>query len=238
MTQSETCTEPSQSIRNPKSEIIRVLLAEDHTIVREGLRSLMDGEAGIEVIGEANDGREAVEKVRQLRPDVVVMDIAMPGLNGLEATRQIRKRFPETQVLILTMHTNEEYVFQILRAGASGYVVKQAASEELIAGIRAVGRGDSFLSPSISGKVIEEYVRQAEAMEEKDRYDKLTDREREVLQLIAEGHANREIAELLHISVKTVETHRANLMDKLGIRGTAGLTRYAVRKGVIDPGQY
>ncbi len=225
MTQSE--------IRIPKSEILRVLLAEDHTIVRKGLRSLLEGEAGIEVIGEAEDGREAIEKVQQLLPDVVLMDITMPGLNGLEATRQIKKRFPEVKVVILTVHANEEYIFQILRAGASGYVVKRAAPTELLSAIRAAYRGDSFLSPSISRKVIEEYVRQADAMAEKDSYDKLTNREREVLQLIAEGHSNREIAELLHISVKTVETHRAHLMDKLDIHSTAGLTQYAMRKGVI-----
>jgi DNA-binding NarL/FixJ family response regulator len=217
----------------PKSEIVRVLLAEDHTIVRKGLRSLLDGEAGIEVIGEAKDGREAIEKAGQLHPDVVVMDITMPGLNGLEATRQIKKRFPEVQVVILTVHANEEYVFQILRAGASGYVVKQAAPGELISAIQAAYRGESFLSPSISRKVIEEYVRQAEATAEPDSYDQLTDREREVLQLIAEGHPNREIAGLLHISVKTVETHRARLMDKLDLHSTAELTQYALRRGMI-----
>jgi len=225
MTQSE--------IRNPKSAIVRVLLAEDHTIVRKGLCSLLDGEAGIEVIGEAEDGRQAIKKVEQLLPDVVLMDIAMPGLNGLEATRQIKKRFPEVKVLILTMHANEEYIFQILRAGASGYVVKQAAPSELVSAIQAAYRGESFLSPSISRKVIEEYIRQAEATAEKDSYDQLTNREREVLQLIAEGHPNREIAEMLHISVKTVETHRAHLMDKLDIHSTAELTQYAIRKGVI-----
>jgi two-component system response regulator NreC len=214
---------------------IRVLLAEDHTIVRKGLRSLLDGETGIEVIGEAGDGREAVEKVQQLLPDVVVMDITMPALSGLEATRQIKKRFPEVKVLILTMHATEEYVFQILRAGASGYVVKQAAPAELISAIRAVCRGESFLSPAISRKVVEEYIRQAEAIEGKDSYDRLTDREREVLQLVAEGHSNQEIAGLLHISVKTVETHRTNLMAKLDIHSTAELTRYAIRKGVISP---
>lgn len=225
MTQSE--------IRNPKSKIVRVLLAEDHTIVRKGLRSLLDGETGIEVIGEAGDGREAIEKVRQLRPDVVLMDITMPGLNGLEATRQIKKRFPEVKVVILTVHTTEEYILQILRAGASGYVVKQAAPTELLSAIQAAYRGDSFLSPSISAKVIEEYIRQAEAMAERNSYNRLTDREREVLQLIAEGHSNREIAELLHISVKTVETHRTHLMDKLDLHNTAELTQYAIRKGVI-----
>jgi DNA-binding NarL/FixJ family response regulator len=216
---------------------IRVLLAEDHTIVRKGLRSLLDGEAGIEVIGEAQDGREAVEKVQQLLPDVVLMDIAMPALSGLEATRQIKKRFPEVRVLILTMHATEEYIFQILRVGASGYVVKQAAPNELISAIQAVYRGESFLSPSISKKVIEEYIRQAEAMAERDSYDQLTTREREVLQLIAEGRSTREIAELLHISTKTVETHRAHLMDKLDTHSTAELTQYAIRKGVIRADQ-
>ena len=216
---------------------IRVLLAEDHTIVRKGLRSLLDGEAGIEVVGEAEDGRAAVEHARQLRPDVVLMDIAMPGLNGLEATRQLKRQFPEVKVLVLTMYANEEYIFQILRAGASGYVVKKAAPGELVTAIQTVHRGDFYLSPSISRTVIEEYVRQAEAMAGEDRYERLTPREREVLQLIAEGHANREIGEVLHISVKTVETHRANLMEKLDLHSTAQLTQYAIRKGVVSPDQ-
>ena len=212
---------------------IKVLLAEDHTIVRKGLCALLEGEAGLEVIGEAEDGIEAVQKVERLHPDVVVMDISMPALNGLEATRQIKERFPEVKVLILTMHANEEYVFQILRAGASGYVVKQAAVTELISAIQAVSQGHSYLSPAISKKVIEEYIRKAEAMVENS-YDRLTDREREVLQLIAEGHSNREIAALLHLNVKTVENHRASLMDKLHIHSTAELTRYAIHKGVIS----
>ena len=216
---------------------IRVLLAEDHTIVRKGLRSLLDGEAGIEVVGEAEDGRAAVEHARQLRPDVVLMDIAMPGLNGLEATRQLKRQFPEVKVLVLTMYANEEYIFQILRAGASGYVVKKAAPGELVTAIQTVHRGDFYLSPSISRTVIEEYVRQAEAMASEDSYDRLSPREREVLQLIAEGQPNREIAETLHISVKTVETHRANLMEKLDLHSTAQLTQYAIRKGVVSPDQ-
>ncbi|MBM4465406.1 MAG: response regulator transcription factor [Chloroflexi bacterium] len=211
---------------------IRVLLAEDHTIVRKGLRSLLEGEAGIEVIGEAEDGREAIQMTQRLLPDVVLMDISMPALNGLEATRQIKKLFPGVKVLILTMHADEEYVFQILRAGASGYVVKKAAPAELVLAIQAVRQGNSFLSPSISRQVIEEYIQKAEAMVENS-YERLTDREREVLQLIAEGHTSREIAELLHISQKTVRAHRASLMDKLDIHGTAELTRYAIRKGVV-----
>ncbi len=213
--------------------IIRVLLAEDHTIVRKGLRSLLDAEADIEVVGEAEDGRQAVEKAQQLRPDIVLMDITMPGLNGLEATRQLKKYCPEVKVVALTVHTNEEYILQVLRAGADGYLVKQAAVEELILAIQAVCRGDSFLSPSISRKVIEEYSRRAEASAPEDNYEQLTGREREVLQLVAEGRSNREIAETLHVAVKTVEAHRSNLMDKLDIHNTADLTRYALRKGVI-----
>jgi two-component system response regulator NreC len=213
---------------------IRVLLAEDHTIVRKGLRSLLDADPAITVVGEAENGRQAIDQVERLLPDVVVMDIAMPGLNGLEATRQIKKRFPEVQVLILTVHTAQEYILQILRAGASGYLVKQAAPTDLVQAIQAAHRGDTFLSPSISRKVIEEYVQQASTAAELDSYETLTDREREVLQLIAEGSSTRQIAEQLHISVKTVETHRAHLMDKLELRSTAELTQYAIRKGVIS----
>jgi two-component system response regulator NreC len=216
---------------------IRVLLVEDHTIVRKGLRSLLDAEPGIEVVGEAEDGREAIQLVGQLHPEVVLMDITMPGLNGLEATRQIKKRFPDVKVLILTVHADEEYVLQVLSAGASGYLVKQAAPAELVSAIHATYRGDSFLSPSISRKVVDQYVRQAGAIAENDSYDKLTDREREVLQLIAEGHSNRRIAEMLCISVKTVETHRAHLMNKLDIHSAAELTTYAIRKGVIGLGE-
>lgn len=213
---------------------IRVLLAEDHTIVRKGLRSLLDAERDTEVVGEAEDGRKAIQLVEKLCPDVVLMDISMPGLNGLEATRQITKRFPEVKVLILTVHSDEEYIRQVLSAGASGYLVKQAAPSELASAIRAAYQGDFFPSPSISRELIEDYTRQAEAMSENDSLLALTDREREVLQLIAEGHSNRQIAEILHISVKTVETHRAHLTDKLGIRSAAELTKYALRKGVIS----
>ena len=213
----------------------RVLLAEDHTIVRKGLRSLLDKETGIKVVGEAEDGREAIVKAEELHPDVVVMDIAMPGLNGLEATRQIKKRFPDMKILILTMHTNEEYVLQTLNAGASGYLVKKAAPAELISAINAVHKGDSFLSPSISRTVIDEYIRRSKEISEgEEGFEQLTVREREVLQLIAEGRKTREIAELLYISIKTVETHRAHIMNKLDIHSTAELTRYAMRKGIIS----
>jgi DNA-binding NarL/FixJ family response regulator len=218
--------------------VIRVLLAEDHTLVRKGLRALLDDEMGIDVVGEAQDGREAVEMAEQLRPDIVLMDITMPALNGLEATRQIKAQSPDARVLVLTRHANEEYIYQVLRAGASGYVVKQAAPAELVMAIQAVYRGDTFLSPTVSGKVVEEYIRRAEAIvSSEDSYDRLTPREREVLQLIAEGRTSPEIAEMLHISVKTVGHHRTNLMNKLDIHSTAELTQYAIRKGVItlDP---
>jgi two-component system, NarL family, response regulator NreC len=213
----------------------RVLLAEDHTIVRKGLRSLLDKETGIKVVGEAEDGREAIVKAEELYPDVVVMDIAMPGLNGLEATRQIKKRFSDMKIIILTMHANEEYILQSLKAGASGYLVKKAAPAELISAINAVHKGDSFLSPSISRTVIDEYIRRSKEISEgAEGFEQLTVREREVLQLIAEGRKTREIAELLYISIKTVETHRAHIMNKLDIHSTAELTRYAMRKGIIS----
>ena len=212
---------------------IRVLLAEDHTIVRKGLRSLLESEADLEVVGEAEEGRQAVQMVRQLLPDVVVMDISMPGLNGLEATRQIKAQFPEVKIVILSRHTDEEYVLQTLRAKASGYVVKKAAPAELLLAIQAAHHGDFFLSPAISRGAVEEYRRHAgETME--DSHDRLTDREREVLQLIAEGYSSRQIADLLCIAEKTVRAHRANLMDKLNIHSTAGLTRYAIYKRVVS----
>jgi len=213
---------------------IKVLLAEDHTIVRKGIRALLDAVADIEVIGEAENGREAVEKVGQLLPDVVLMDNTMPVLNGLEATRQIKKQFPEIMVLILTMHTDEEYIFQFLQAGASGYLIKKTAPKELVSAIQAAYRGDSFLSPSISRKVIDEYLRHVEEAGKPNSYAQLTDREREVLQLIVEGFSNKEIAEQLHLSVKTIGNHRLNLMEKLDLHHVSDLTKYAIRKGIIS----
>ena len=212
---------------------IKILLVEDHTIVRQGLRSLLEQNSGMEVIGEAENGKEAVHKAENLKPDIVLMDVSMPLLNGIEATRQIKKHWPEIKVLILTMHTTEEYIFQILRAGASGYIVKKAAHQELITAIHAVNRGDKFLSPSISKKVIEEYILKAGETIEQDSFERLTAREREVLQLISEGESNREIAERLFLSVKTVETHKANVMEKLELRTNADLIKYALRKGII-----
>lgn len=212
----------------------RVLLAEDHTIVRKGLRAILDKEVGIEVVGEARDGREAVRTAEELRPDVVIMDISMPGLNGLEATRQLKKRIPAMKIIILTVHTTEEYVFQTLQAGASGYLIKTSAPRDLIAAIHAAVRGESYLSPAISRTLIDEYVRQTQKMTEGEcPPEPITQREREVLQLIAEGRTTREIAGILCISAKTVESHRANLKEKLHLRNTAELIQYALRRGII-----
>ena len=213
---------------------IRVILAEDHMIVRKGIRSLLEAEPDFEVLAEASDGREAVDLVRQFLPDVILMDIGMPGLNGLEATRQIKQWYPQTNVLVLTMYDTEEHIFQILQAGASGYLVKQTAPVELAQAIRSVAQGETYLSPTVSKMVIDQYIRQAERVTKPNRFDNLTSREREVLQLVAEGKSSPQIADLLHISEKTVRNHRNNLMDKLDLHSIAELTRYAIQKGVID----
>jgi len=211
---------------------IRVLLAEDHTIVRQGISALLRSEPDIEVVGEAADGLEALELAKKLIPDVVLMDIAMRNLNGLEATRKIKKLFPHTKVLVLTMYDNEEWIFQILRVGASGYLIKDSAMTELTSAIRAVHQGDSYLSPSISKKVIDEYIRKAEMGEKGGLEDLLSGREREILQLIAEGHSVPQIASLLCISKKTVEAHKNHIMEKLNIRDKVGLIKYAIRTGL------
>lgn len=212
---------------------IKVLIAEDHTIVRQGLSVLINRQPDMQVVSEAENGKEAIEKTKELRPDVVLMDIAMKNMNGVEATARIKKMAQEVKVLVLTMYDNEEYIFQILRSGASGYLLKDAAMTDLISAIRAVNRGESYLSPSISKKVIEDYIRRAEMGEKKGTNDVLSDREKEILQLIAEGHTYDQIASILCISKKTVETHRANIMDKLNIHDKVGLVKYAIRKGLI-----
>ncbi|RME75485.1 MAG: DNA-binding response regulator [Chloroflexi bacterium] len=211
--------------------MIKVLLVDDHVVVRQGLKALMSEEPDIEVVGEASNGREALEKAAAVQPDVVLMDISMPGLNGIEATRQICQRLPDVKVVVLSMHANEEYVFQVLQAGASGYVLKQSDSLEVLAAIRAAVTGGSFLSPPISRAVIDDYLRRADARHPDSSSELLTSREREVLQLLAEGRSNQEIAEELNISVKTVETHRSNMMRKLGVSTKTELIKYALRKG-------
>ena len=213
---------------------INVLLAEDHTLVRKGLRALLDEEDEIRVIAESSDGRDAITKVEAYRPDVILMDISMPMLSGLEATRQICERYPDARILILTVHANEEYIVQALRAGAAGYLLKEAAPTDLIRAIRVVHQGGAFLSPTISRSVIKDYVEKTELLTGETRYDRLTNREREVLQLIAEGHPIKDIAALLSISDKTVRTHRKHLMNKLDIHNTPELTLYALRHGLIS----
>ncbi len=213
---------------------IRVLLAEDHTLVRKGLRALLDEAEDITVIAEAANGRDAVAKVEEKHPDVILMDISMPLLSGLEATHQISERIPGAKIIILTVHANEEYILQALKAGAAGYLLKEAAPTDLIRAIKVVNQGEAFLSPSISRSVIRDYVEKTELLTCETRYDRLTSREREVLQLIAEGYPIKDIATHLSISDKTVRSHRKNLMNKLDIHNTAQLTLYALRHGLIS----
>lgn len=212
---------------------VRVLLADDHALVRAGIRSLVERIGFVEVVGEAGDGREAMQLVRSLKPTMVLMDIAMPGLNGLEATARISKEIPEVKVIMLSMYTNEEYVLQSLQAGAAGYLMKDAPIAELEQALTAVHHGDTYLSPSISDRVMKSYLSRAGGTS--GPLQQLTPRQREILQLIAEGKNTKEIAFLLNLSAKTVETHRAQLMDRLGIHEIAGLVRYAMRSGLIPP---
>ncbi len=213
---------------------IRVLIADDHTIVRQGLRALLEAQPDIRVVGEAGDGAEAVHLARAMRPAVVVMDITMPVMDGLAATRAIKRDTPEVQVLILTMHESDEHFFRVLQAGASGYVLKQAAASDLIAAIRAVARGEVFLYPSVARKLVSDYLSRAKAGEAPDVYEQLTAREREVLVLIAEGLSNREIARRLTLSLSTVQTHYSHILEKLGLHNRAELIKYAIRRGLID----
>jgi len=218
-------------------EKIKVLLADDHTVVRQGLRALLEAESDIAVVGEAGNGREAVQLTRKLLPDVVVMDIAMPGLNGLEATRQITKEVPSAKILVLSSYNDDEYVHQVTGAGATGYLLKQTAATDLIKAVREARRGNAYFSPVISRRLVERY-REAvlSGKPVRRQADQLTSREAEVLQLIAEGRANKQIAAELCISIKTVEKHRQQVMNKLNIHDVAGLTRYAISKGLIERG--
>ena len=213
---------------------ITVLLADDHTVVRQGLRALLEAEEDMSVIGEAENGRQAVQMVKRLQPDVVVMDIAMPTLNGLEATRQVTRESPKSKVLILSSYSDDEYVQQLTDAGAAGYLVKQTAAQDLVSAIREARKGNAFFSPAISKRLLEHYRASIGKPPGEKKNPKLTPRELEVLQLIAEGFANKQIAGELFISIKTVEKHRQQLMNKLDIHDVAGLTRYAISKGVIE----
>ncbi|HTB12257.1 MAG TPA: response regulator transcription factor [Bryobacteraceae bacterium] len=213
---------------------IRILLADDHTIIRSGLRLLLDQQPDFKVVAEASDGREAVEQVSKLHPEVAVLDIGMPQLNGIEATRQIATQEPDTKVVILSMHQDEGYVLKALKAGARAYILKNSAEADLIRAVRTVAEGKSFFSPVISKMLLEDYVRQIRDKHVEDSYDLLTPREREVLQLLAEGRTNKEVANILHLSVYTVDAHRGNILQKLNLHGVPEMILYAVRKGIIQ----
>jgi len=212
---------------------IRILLADDHTLVRQGLRKLLEERPDWEVIAEAGDGREAVRLAEQHEPDVAILDVAMPLLNGIEATRQITKRVPGTHVLVLSMHADEAYVTQILQAGATGYLLKDSADVDLLKAVGEAAHGRSFFSPAIARVMLDDYVRQLADKGVTDRYESLSAREREIFQLIAEAKTNKEIAALLSVSPSTVETHRAHIMEKLDLHSAAEIVLYAVRRGVI-----
>lgn len=213
---------------------IKVLLADDHAVVRSGLRMLLESQPDIRIVGEAENGRDAVAKVQSLRPTVVLMDIEMPDMNGIEATLKIREVAPETAVLALTMYEDDQYFFEMLRAGAAGYVPKRAAPDELVSAIRAVSQGQVFLYPSLAGRLVNDYLQRVDTDDEPLIADDLTPREREVLVLVAEGLTNPEIADQLVISVKTVDRHRENIMRKLNLHSRIDLVKYAIRKGLID----
>jgi two-component system, NarL family, response regulator NreC len=218
---------------------IRVLLADDHTLIRSGIATLLQNNKDFLVVGEAEDGEEAVRKSGELKPTVVVLDLSMPKLSGIEATKQIKKKFPEVNILVLTMHENEEYVYQIIKSGAAGYVLKSAGKDELIAAIRAAAKGEKFFSPRISQLMAEGYVRRVEqvATEIEPGDVPLTRREREVLILVVDGMTNQQIAEQLFISPRTVDTHRTNIMQKLNIHDLANLVRYAIDHGIARQGE-
>ncbi len=213
---------------------IRVLLVDDHALMRTGLRMMLETQEDLEIVGECETGREAIQRAQELRPDVILMDIALPDILGIEATRVIRKALPKTAVLALTMHESEEYFFEMLNAGASGYLPKKAAPTELVNAIRVVHAGGVYLYPSLAKTLVQDYLKRAESGDEKNAYDGLTEREREVLKWIADGLSNQEVADRLVISVKTVERHRANILAKLNLHSRTELVKYAIRKGLIE----
>jgi len=212
---------------------IRILLADDHNIMRDGLRLLLERQSDFEIVGEASDGRQAIALAQELRPDIAIMDIAMPDMNGMEATRRIVESCPRTSVIILSMHYDESYVIRSLKAGARGYLLKDSVRADLIAAIRAVMQSKTYFSPKISQILQEDYMQELEQKEQDDSYDLLTDREREVLQLIAEGLANKEIANKLNLSIYTVDTHRSHILRKLNLHSVPEVILYAVRKNII-----
>ena len=213
---------------------LRILLGDDHTLLRQGLRKILQERPNWEVVAEAGDGRDAVRQALALQPDIAILDIGMPLMNGIEATRQIVRRRPDIHVLILSMHANEAYIIQALKAGAKGYLLKDSADTELLRGVAVVASGKSFFSPAVAKVMLDDYVRHLAEKGIADRYDTLSEREREIFQLVAEGRSNKEIAELLSVSLATIETHRAHVLQKLDVHNTAELVLYAVRRGVIS----
>lgn len=213
--------------------MIRIVLADDHSVMRSGLRALLQQHSDMQVVGEASDGREALNLVESLRPDVVVLDITMPLLNGIDAARQMAAKQLGTAIIMLSMHSDESYVLRAMKAGVRGYLLKESAEIDLLHAIRAVTQGQAFFSPAVSRMLAEDYVRQLQDREMEDSYDLLSPREREVLQLIAEGKSNKEVANLLKLSLYTVETHRSNILQKLNLHSVPDLILYAVRKGVV-----
>ncbi len=211
----------------------RILIVEDHTLLRAGLRALLSQDSDIDIVGEADNGRDAIRAVGTLSPHLVLMDLTMPGMNGIEAITDLKRRYPDTRVLVLTIHKTEEYIHEALRAGADGYILKDASHDELRVAIRSVLNGKTYLSPDISGKVINGYLGTGKLANATTAWDTLTHREREVLKLVAEGHPNKYIADYLCLSVKTVEKHRSNLMKKLDLHNASTLTAYAIEKGLV-----
>jgi len=215
-------------------DTIKIILADDHRIFRKGLKSLLSEKENIEVLAEADNGDEALEAARKYKPEIVVMDIAMPKMDGIEATRQIRERFPDTEVVVLSMHAKKAYIDQVLKAGAKGYVLKDSDEENLLSAIETVHNGGYYLDSPIADQVLSDYFSDKSKRDLKKQSDPLSERERQVLRLLAEGHSNQEVADTLYISRKTVENHRANIVRKTGIQGQVGLTKYAARIGLID----
>ena len=211
----------------------RIFIAEDQTIVRDGLRALLSSNPNFEVVGEAEDGREVIRNIEEYKPDLILMDLSMPRMNGMEAIKEVKKLLPDTKILVLTIHKTEEYILPVLKAGADGYLLKNDTQEELMTAIKSVLEGKSYLSPGVSQKVIEGYVEGSKTVKTKSSWDTLTQREREILKLIAEGYKNREIADDLCISIKTVVKHRANLMEKLDLHNASALTTFAIEKGLV-----
>jgi two-component system response regulator NreC len=214
-------------------KVIRMLLADDHTVMRKGLRLLLESQPGFQVVGEAATGREAVSLAEQHAPDVIVMDIAMPLLNGIEVARQIAAKLPQAAIVFLSMHSDESYVLRALKAGARAYLLKDSAENDLIEAVRAVTEGKTYFSPAISKMLVEDYMRQMREQKVEDSYELLTTREREIVQLLAEGKNNKDVANILNLSLYTVETHRSNIFQKLNLHSGAELILYAIRKGVV-----